>query len=92
MNPAFNLITDNLELSIETIVLMLVLIGGVIFYAKDYRIGLIIQFLGTGGLFMWLYSAGLNYAPSLIAFFVVLVIMVLALYGQGKENPYSFLG
>lgn len=84
MNRAFDLIATNLSLSFETIVLLLVILAGLIFYSKDVRLGIILHMVATGSLFMWFYELNLNYVPSLICFFIFLILLSLTLYTVDK--------
>ena len=86
MWPAITDIATNLGMSFETVILITVLIGGCMFYAKDFKLGLALQLIATGLLFMWFFEQGMNYAPSLIMFLITLVILCFTLYAVSKQS------
>jgi hypothetical protein len=83
MWSAFYQMENNLGVSFEWAILIVFLIGGGIFCANNFQIGMILYFVGSGCLFMMFYALGLNYTPALIIFFMSLVIMSLTLYANG---------
>lgn len=86
MNIAFSNIAANIGVSFENTVLLIVLFGGLVFYAKDFKLGLVIQFLGAGLLFIWFKQAGLNYVPSLVIFFITLVLLAFSIIFVAKTG------
>lgn len=76
----FNQVVDNLGMSFENVILLLVFLGGLIFYSRDARIGIILHFFLYAGCFAWFYSAGLIYGGALILMFMFLVFLALSLY------------
>jgi len=89
MNIAFLNIAANNGVSFENIILLIFIFGGCIFYAKDFKLGLVIQFLGSGLLFMWFKTAGLNYMPSLVIFFITLVLLALSIIFVAKTGEHG---
>lgn len=86
MNIAFTNIAANVGVSFENIILLIFIFGSCIFYAKDFKLGLVIQFLGAGLLFMWFKHAGFNYVPSLVIFFITLVLLALSIIFVAKTG------
>lgn len=89
----FGLVATNLGASIETIFFLLIAVGGLIFYARDFRVGAIIHFVMFAALFMSLYAlnesgnfGSYNYYPSLVAMLFMVGVLAITLYGQGKES------
>jgi len=80
MNIGIELIASNLYTSFENIVLIIVLLGTLPFYARDFKVGLIITFVASGGLFMWFYEAGYTYVFAITIFFISLILMAFTLY------------
>lgn len=80
MNAGFNIITENLGISLHTIILIAINIGNIIFAAKDFKLFAVMGFLTNGLLFMWFYSAGYDYTFAVVAFFMYLIILSLSLY------------
>lgn len=79
-----NLVAPNLGMSFENIVLVVFLLGGCIFYAKDFLLGVLMHFIGSGGLFMLFWALEMNYVFSLVIFLISLVVMALSLYATSK--------
>lgn len=93
MNRIFSLLVANVGMGVENLVLLIVLLAGLVFYAKDFKVGLVLQFLGSGAVFMLFYgltrssSFGVyNYIPSMYVFFVTLVIMSLSFYFSARSQ------
>jgi len=85
MNIAFTNISSNLGLSFEFIVVLLFLFGGIIFMSRNFKLGLVMYFIGAGGLFMWFYQMDLNWAIPLIIFFISLILMAFTFYAVSKQ-------
>ena len=85
MWDVFTFAAGNLGVSFETVVVVVLLIGNLIFFAKNFLIGLIMMFVINAGVFAWFYSAGLNYSYPLIIFFLSLVLLSLSLYLTSKS-------
>lgn len=82
-------ISTNLAMSFENIILLVVMLGGLIPYAKDFTLGLILHMFAAGLLFMWFYSAELNYVPALVLTLMFFVTMCLSLYATQKQVTYG---
>ena len=84
MNIGFINWAAGLGVSFESVVLLIAVTGSIIFFAKDFKLGITIMFITMGGLFMWFYSAGLNYVPALMVMFMALIIMAFTFYAVSK--------
>lgn len=84
MNIGIIRAVNNLGMSFESVILIIVVLGSIIFFAKDFRIGAIILFIMSGGVWAWFYEAGMNYAPMMVVFFISLILMSLTIYGASK--------
>lgn len=84
-------VVANLGVSFETMILLVVGVGGLLFYAKDVKLGLVMHVLIFASIFIWFYQAGHDWHSALILFFMALVLMSLTLYAlhKSKENPYG---
>lgn len=80
MNLIFRMVEENIGVSYENTILFIIIVGCIIFAAKDFKLSLIMGFLFSGSLFMWFYSQSLNYAPALTVMFLCLVLMAFSLY------------
>lgn len=78
----FQLIFDNVKMQAETVLLLILSIGCLVFAAKDLRLGLLMLFITSGGLFIWFYSQSMTWAPSLVVMLMSLVGMVFTLYSS----------
>ena len=89
----WEIISNNLLMTWEVIVLLLVLLGGFIFYAKDFKLGVTLHFLAfmCNFLAFWAlneyYGYGWNFSPSLVLAFVFLILMSFSLFAVGKTEP-----
>jgi len=81
MNAGIETITSNLGMSFENIALLVIVIGCIIFFARDFRVGVIVSMMLSALLFILCYNAGLRWEPSLIVFFIDLIVLALSLYG-----------
>lgn len=94
LNRGIQIVTNNLQLSLDNILLLVVVLGGVIFYAKDYKIGVALHFFMSAGLFMLLYGLSVagyavDYVPSLVVMFLFFILMCFVLYfdARGGSAP-----
>lgn len=79
-------ICTNLGVSCPNLFLVIVVLASLIFYARDFRVGVLMTFFTTTLLFMFLYALNLNYTPTLIVVFISLIMMSLSFYGVGRDN------
>ena len=77
---AFQDLAANLGFSFEGIIFYTLVIGGLIFYARDFKIGAIMHFLISLLCFMWFFYLGWDYSAPLKFGFAMLVLMALGLY------------
>ena len=87
----YTVISGNLGIGIENIILIIAWLGGLIFAAKDFRLATIYWFVISGGVFLWIHVLENNGDPvsyyfSLIAFLLSLVIMSLNLLFINKNS------
>jgi hypothetical protein len=88
MNLGLSTLAANLGVSFESIILIIFLAGSLIFFAKDVRLGLVLLFFGSAGIFAWFYVAGYNYVPILVIMFMSLILLAFTLYSK-STNPYG---
>lgn len=70
--------------SFETIVMLIVNIGLLVFIAKDVRLGFLFGLVLNAGLFAWFYEAGLNYAVPMVVMFICLILLAFSIYGISR--------
>lgn len=80
-----SIIENSLELEITTILTIIVFVGGLIIFAKDYTMGLLLQFFIQLMLFVGFYLLGWAYQLPLIISLMTLVILSLSLYATSKK-------
>jgi len=82
----FTALANNVGLSIDVIILIFAVFGSLIFFAKDFKLGVILLFLSSSGCFMLSYALDTNFIPALIVMFMSLVVMSLTLYFTAKAQ------
>lgn len=77
-----DLITTNLGMSIDLIIFLLFTILSILFFALDFKIGLMFELITQAILFMWFYSVSYinDFRLPLITFMITLVLFALSLY------------
>lgn len=91
MNIGLTLISNNLNMDYGILILLVLVLGCLIFFAKDFKLGSVLLFLISGSCFMLSYGQGWNYAPSIIVFFMSLIMMAFSLYGVGRVTEQGRL-
>jgi len=86
-NVIQNIIPGNIGMGLEYIILIALFAGGIIFYALDFKIGVILHFFMFGLDFMLMYQLGLNWVPALIITLMFLVILAFTFYSIAKTGP-----
>ena len=84
--PVFYTIADNVGVSFESLIILLLFIGGIIFYARDFKVGLLLHWFAFGLSFLWFYFQGLNWTIALVLFFMFLVLIALSFYSMAKTT------
>jgi hypothetical protein len=77
---------NNVGMGIENVILLLVILGSVIFFAKDFKLGAVMLFLSNACLFIAFYAGGLDYSKVLATMMISFVILSLSLYGCIKTE------
>jgi len=85
MNIGIENLIENIGMPFEWTLLFIVIVAGIVFYANDPRIGIILHMLGTGALSLWFYNAGYDFVPSLVVFFMFIVILAFTLYSVARS-------
>jgi len=76
----FTTVATNLAMSFDKIVLFVITVGGLIGFAKDFKLGAILQFIFCGLCFMWFYSQSLNWALPLSMMIFWFIVMCFSIY------------
>ena len=83
----FDLIAENLGISIENIFFIAIMLGCIILYAADFRLGILLQFVFSSLCAMWFYAAGWDYKYAIIT--SVIFIIILSLTFLYEQSPGS---
>lgn len=93
MNAGLITLATNLGISFEAIITLVMVFGGLIFYAVDFKIGTIIMFFISGSVFMWFYAAGYNYIyPLAIMLIMVVILAITLLFVNKTESKGGLVG
>jgi hypothetical protein len=89
MNVGVDMLSANLSMSVENIILLALTCGNIIFYALDFKLGNIFGLFYSGVSFVVFYNVGWNYVPALVLLFVYLIILSLTLItgAEAAKNP-----
>lgn len=93
MGAGLDLIANNLEISLEVGIAILILLGGFIFYARDFKLGVVLHFLAFGVNFLCFWSLNEYYAKDLNTFYALafmllfMIIMSFTLFTISKNEP-----
>ena len=91
MNIGIETIASNVGMTFENILILLCGVGGLVFYAKDFKLGLMLHFIIYGLLFAWFYYVGYIYEIAETLMFVFLVILSLSLYATFGQSEGGIL-
>lgn len=78
-DKALLIIFENINVSAEWTLFIIALCGSLIFFATDFKLGLVLNFLVFSLLFLYMYHEGLNYVPFIVVALISLVIMSITL-------------
>ena len=74
-----DLITGNLGMNLEDIILFGIVMSSLVFGIKDIRLSLVAAIIMFAGAFMLFYEQSMNYTKALIAMFVTVVLLALSI-------------
>lgn len=80
MEDLINTLVGNLGINFDQLIVMLTVLGSIIFFAKDLRIGAIILLIMLVSEFIIFYELGIETFTALMAVLVSVVILALSLY------------
>lgn len=95
MMDGITLIMENMGVTLEMYLTLFVLIGGILFYAVDFKLGAVLHFLGFALLFIWFYvwnqtNPAITWWVPLPLMFVFLILMTFALYPASNTANRGF--
>lgn len=86
MNIGFINMVTNLGMSFESIIILILLFAGLVFYASDFKLGLIMHMIAFACVFIWFYQIDLNWAVPLTLFFMCLIALSFTLYAVSRTT------
>ena len=86
MNIGLALVLHNLGIEWQSLILIVFIISGIVFYAIDFKLGLLVQFFVCGLLYVWFRYAGWSYDKILYMLFITLILLALNLFAVKKES------
>jgi len=86
MMLGLSMLGANLGVSLENIIFIVLLVGSIIFYAKDFRLGSVMQLFVMSGLFMMDYALGWDWSKPLIVMLLSLVVLAFTLMFSMQES------
>jgi len=86
LNIGFYEMASNLGTSFEWGICILILIAGLIFYAKDVRIGAILHFVAYVCVFIWFKVMNLNWGLPLLFSFIFIVMLSISIIFVAKTT------
>lgn len=84
MWDVFTTVATNSGTTFEYAILIIAFAGGIIFYAKGYQLGTLLNFFIFAAIFAWFYSLGLNWSLPLIITMMYVVLLALSFYPSNR--------
>lgn len=81
-----NLYENNLGASFENIITLVYVLGSLLFFVRDFKVGLSVLMLFSLGVFIWFYQLGLSWILPLTIFFIGLIFLSFTLYFTAKAD------
>lgn len=76
----FGQVATNLATSWDLLLIIIFNVGTFVFFAKDYKIGVVLSFFINGLLSLWFYNDGMNWSITLVLMIISFVVMSLTFY------------
>ena len=89
MNLGMVKLLENLGMSFETLIIIVLVMGGLIFFARDFVTGVVALMIMSGGVFIWFYQFGYNWALPLMLFIITIILLSFTLMkGQQQQGVF----
>jgi len=88
-NVGLTLIATNLGMSLENIILFIIMVGCIVFFAKDFKLGVVLSFVAAACSFMLFYALEWDWSNALIVMFLCLILMAISLFFVGGVTGNS---
>jgi uncharacterized protein YacL len=89
MNIGITQIIENIGVSFESTIMLIAVIGGLIFFARGFKLGLIIQLVIHTMLFMWFYTAGYDWIAPITVVLITIVLLTFSLISNNRTKGIS---
>jgi len=86
MNIGMLKILENLGMSFESLILIVLVLGGLIFFARDFTTGVVALMIMSGGVFVWFYEFGHNWALPLALFIITIILLSFTLMKSSQQQ------
>lgn len=86
LEDLINLLTGNLGIGFENLVLLITILGSVMFFAKDFRLGSVILLVFFGCEFVYFSLAGWDTLGALIAVLTSITLLTLSLFATSSKS------
>lgn len=89
MNLGVSSMLQNLGMGFETLIIIVLVLGGLIFFARDFTTGVVALMIMSGATFVWFYSVGFIWALPLALFIITLILLSFTLMkGQTQQGVF----
>lgn len=86
-----SMISSNLGMNLETALFIIYLLIGIVWYAVDFKIGVMMSILIALGFFVWLFSVDMQYFRFLVVMILGIVLLCFSLYANATAKQGSGL-
>lgn len=86
MNIGLELAVQNLGIGVPALILLVSTLGGFVFFAKDFTLGVLMQFFLSSGVFMLAWAMGWEFVIPLVAMLIWFVILSFTMYFVNKQT------
>ncbi len=87
MTLGTNLIAQNLSMSIESLIVLVLTLSTMMFSVKSFKLSITGLFSIMGATFIWFYSMNMNWIPPLIIMLMAFIIMIFLFIPISKTSP-----
>lgn len=93
MWQGLTLIDQNVGFPLETVIVLVGFLGSLVFFAQDFKLGVLINFVSNGLFFLLFYYLGWSYGIAAVSMFLSLVVLSLTLFFVQKQasQPGGFV-
>jgi len=90
MNLGMANLLEHLGIGFETLIIIVLVLGGLIFFARDFVTGVVALMIMSGATFVWFYSVDLIWALPLALFIISLILLSFTLM-KGSQQQGVFI-